>query len=250
MYSLQRLFAFWHPHKCLTMFSSCQSCDSTAVVNVKYISDRQENTRWTRTGSQADRAKPHVPPGELEGRGGRGAADRIFSDINETVFSFYSEITKQIHLELTHWFLFRWPTTKAIGYNSAGINVRWRNWMFLRDLFRLQAVIRQPRLTFTLWAHNHSQQSPLRKPPPPLKWNAQKTWTFKWNQGTCLSRQSVWWHAFRSCLQRVLNVVKCKWLDARRPKWEARFYMGQRQEDYRSEINGGREEGEIPPRIV
>lgn len=47
-----------------------------------------------------------------------------------------------------------------------------------------------------------------------------------------------------------LNVLKCKWLDAWRPKWEARFYMGQRQEDYRTKINGGKKEGEILMRII
>lgn len=47
-----------------------------------------------------------------------------------------------------------------------------------------------------------------------------------------------------------LNVLKCKWLDAWRTKWEAGFYMGQRQEDYRTKINGGRKEGGILMRIV
>lgn len=47
-----------------------------------------------------------------------------------------------------------------------------------------------------------------------------------------------------------MNVEKCKRLDAWRPKWEAKFYMGQRQEDYRTEINGGEKEGEILMRIV
>lgn len=47
-----------------------------------------------------------------------------------------------------------------------------------------------------------------------------------------------------------LNVLKCKWLDAWKPKWEARFYMGQRQEDYRTEINRGKKEGAILMWIV
>lgn len=53
----------------------------------------------------------------------------------------------------------------------------------------------------------------------------------------------MWWHASGSDVEG-LNVLKCKWLDAWKPKWEARFYMGQRQEDYRSEINGGEGGGE------
>lgn len=49
---------------------------------------------------------------------------------------------------------------------------------------------------------------------------------------------------------KSLNVLKCKWLDTWRPKWEAIFYMGQRQEDYRTKINGGKKGGEILMRIV
>lgn len=64
-----------------------------------------------------------------------------------------------------------------------------------------------------------------------------------------LPRQSVWWHAFRSHW-KDLNVVKCKILDAWRPKWETRFYMGQRQEDYRTEISRRKKEGEILMWIV
>lgn len=41
--------------------------------------------------------------------------ERIFGDILETVGAFPKEISK-IHLEL------RWPTVKAIVYNSAVIN--------------------------------------------------------------------------------------------------------------------------------
>jgi len=42
---------------------------------------------------------------------------------------------------------------------------------------------------------------------------------------------------------KSLSVPKCKWLDAWKPKWEARFYMGQREEDYRTDKqreDGGR----------
>lgn len=40
---------------------------------------------------------------------------------------------------------------------------------------------------------------------------------------------------------KSLNVLKCKKLDACEPKGEAEFYTGQREEDYRAEINGGRD---------
>lgn len=60
-----------------------------------------------------------------------------------------------------------------------------------------------------------------------------------------LCTQSGRWHAFHILFERVPTSPNVDDRTHGGPKWEAGFYMGQRQEDYRGQINGGSREAGI-----
>lgn len=198
------------------------------------------------------------------GNGGTGRvaiilAKWILGDRNETVGSFHNEISK-IHLKLARWVLFRWQTMKAIGYNSAVINLWWRKWFSenVTNNFGVfhcgfsQAVSCDSHLHFepTIIPNGYLWESLLPN------WNKKKKIKKKKKHENLneikgsASPDSQCDDTLLDLIWKGLNVLKCKWLDAWKPKWEARFYMGQRQEDYRTEINRGKKEGAILMWIV
>lgn len=144
-------------------------------------------------------------------------------------------------------------TVKAIGFNSAvtctmkaailrGLYMQQPHgiflWVFIQRISSYQAAMTD---IYTL--------KPLRSLSPRQKNN--KTKPNK--QGKCklklcdlpLCTQSGRWHAFHILFERVPTSPNVDDRTHGGPKWEAGFYMGQRQEDYRGQINGGSREAGI-----
>lgn len=121
---LPHLFAPEIPHKSLIMLSK--------LSELRFISGGlcigKDGGKYQTITRQAGAGSKRIRIASLfHRRAAMILAERIFGDINETVGSFHNEISK-IHLELSRWVLLRWPTMKAIGYNSAVINLWWRKW--------------------------------------------------------------------------------------------------------------------------
>lgn len=144
-------------------------------------------------------------------------------------------------------------TVKAIGFNSAvtftmktailsGLYMLQPHgiflWVFIQMISSYQTAMTEIYTLKSLRSLSSRQKNNKTKP------NKQGKYKLK----LCdlpLCTQSGRWHAFHILFERVPTSPNVDDRTHGGPKWEAGFYMGQRQEDYGGQINGGSREAGI-----